>query len=44
VEIDRHLPDSKPFIYAGNALGEVYIYQVTNIDEAFTLDDDSQMP
>lgn len=45
VEMDRHTKDTKPYVYAGNAQGEVYIYQVSNLDSAFSHDDEeAQLP
>jgi hypothetical protein len=26
VEMDRHVKDPRPYVYAGNSQGEVYIY------------------
>lgn len=37
VEMDRHTKDPKPYIYAGNSKGEVFIYQVSNLEEALNL-------
>ena len=31
----------KTFVYGGNNQGEVYIYEVTNIDEAYQVMDDA---
>lgn len=43
--MDRHVMDPKPFIYAGNAQGEVYIYQVGNLDKALSnQDEDAPLP
>jgi hypothetical protein len=33
--MDRHTKDSRPYVYAGNAAGEVYVYMVSNIASAF---------
>lgn len=40
VELDRHTKDPKPYIYAGNSQGDVFIYQVLNLDEALNLQDE----